>query len=178
MVGNALRAFDLMDERIALQQRRVQRFKTAELALPQCHIQEHGHPAHALHAAGHHIPHVACGNGLRTEMHRLLAGPAHAVQGYARHAFRQARQHRRQATDVGPLLARLADAAGDQILDLGARQSGARKQPLHRLGQQRIRARVGPPPAAAAEGRSHRFHDHGFVHASVSSTYSVSISFA
>ena len=81
-------------------------------------VRAHRHAAHAFHAAGdHHILHAAH-DGLRGELDRLLAGTALTVDGDGGGGLRQVLcgQHA-HAADLHRLLARLRDAAGDDVVD-------------------------------------------------------------
>ena len=107
---------------------------------------------------------VAGGNLLGSEVNCLLAGAAHAVERDGGHFDRKARQQHRQPADVGALLAGLADAAGDDVLDLGGRDLGPFAQASQRAGQDRVGPNVAIRATLTAKRRSHRFDDNGLGH--------------
>ena len=94
---------------------------------------------HVLGAAHHR---------LGGEMDRLLRGAALAVDGDRRDADRQLRGEHRVAADVEGLLAGLADAAHDDVLDRGRVDAGALDQ-----GVEHLRGQVGRMPVLERPAR-------------------------
>ncbi len=70
------------------------------------------------------------------EVDRLLARTALAVDGHARDALGPARRQQRGAADVERLLARLHDAAPDDVVDDAGVDTGALGQAVENLGGQ------------------------------------------
>ena len=75
------------------------------------------HARHHLDPAGDHRIVCAADHALRREMDRLLAGAALPVDRRARHALGEAGRQRGVAPDIDRLLADLADAARDHVVD-------------------------------------------------------------
>ena len=126
--------------------------------------QAHRHAAHAFHARGDHHVHRARHHGLRGEVQRLLRRAALPVDARARHALRQLRSEDGVARDVAGLLADLADAAHDHVVD--QRRVGVRAlhQCIENLAGEIGRMPVGQPAGFAARGRAHGRDDVGSAH--------------
>ncbi len=77
-----------------------------------------GGAAHAFHAAGNDQVGRAAFHRARGVDHGVHPAGAEAVQGDARHAFRQARKQRRHPCDVAIVLAGLVGAAHDHLVRL------------------------------------------------------------
>src|SRR6185312_7883133 len=67
--------------------------------------------------------------------------------------------------DVAALLARLGDAAGEHLADIGRVDSGAPDQGELRVGEHGLRFQSGQPTTALADRRTDGLDDHGVTHA-------------
>ena len=97
-------------------------------------------------------------------MERLLRRAALAVDRHGGNAVGQQRGQHHVAADVEALLADLADAADDDVVDRRGVDAGARGE-----GIEDFRAHIGRMPiakraAALAAGGAHCFDDIGFGH--------------
>ncbi|MCY1208633.1 hypothetical protein D9M72_202660 [compost metagenome] len=126
--------------------------------------QAHGHAAHALDAGGDHDVHRARHHGLCREVQRLLRRAALAVDRGGGHRLGQARGQHRVARHVGGLLAGLADAAHDDVLDQGGVGVGALHERVEHLCGQVGRVPSGEAAVAAAAGGARGGDDIGFGH--------------
>ena len=162
-VGNALGAFALMDQFMALEQLGVELFETVDRTA-QADVQEHRHAAHALDAAADDIVHVPGGNRLRREMHGLLARSAHAVEGHAGHFDRQLRQQHGQPSRVCALFSCERDGAVNHIPDLARIGARALQQAVYDMREQCIGAIFAQRAAPPAKRRPDGSYYDGFVH--------------
>ena len=96
------------------------------------------------------------------EVHRLLGRSALAVDGGRRHLPREARSDPRVAGDVASLLARLGDAAADDVVDPFGVDAGALEQALQGEAEQVGGVPRAQRPLALAEGRTDDIDDDGF----------------
>jgi hypothetical protein len=86
---------------------------------------------HHLGAAGDDDVHITGKDGLRREVDRLLAGPAHAVERHPRHLHREAGLEQRQPGEIGALVANGSHHAPYHVLHPG----GLDPRPPHGLLQ-------------------------------------------
>ncbi len=117
-----------------------------------------------LDAGADRVSGIARADLLGGEMHRLLARAAHAIQTHGRHLDRKAGQQHRQPTDVGPLLAGLRHATGDDVLDLRRRKPTRSVSPLRRMRQQSVGANVAIGAPLAAKRSAHGFDNDRLRH--------------
>ena len=120
--------------------------------------------AHDLDAAGHDQVIVTRGHPGGSEVHGLLRRPALAVDRGGRHALGKSGRDPPVAGHIGALLADLAHAAANDVVDA----FGVHTRPPEQRGQgeaQEIR-RVpgGQCPSALAEGGAHDVDDDGLSH--------------
>jgi hypothetical protein len=130
----------------------------------------HRDPAHRLDAArdGHVV--LAGDQAGGGEVHRLLGRAALTVHGHAGDAQRPARGDHRGAGDVEGLLADLAHAAPDDVVDLRGVNAGLLRQGLQHVGRQvhRVDARQRASRLSLADRRpdcpyDNRVTCHGFL---------------
>jgi hypothetical protein len=98
------------------------------------------------------------------EVGRLLARAAHAIQRHAADVEREAGDERGVAGDVEALLARLVDAAEDDVLDLDRIDPGPRHDRAQDLRGEVVRAHGGQLPVPAPDGRAHGLDDDDVPH--------------
>ncbi len=124
----------------------------------------HRHAAHMLDARGDHHVLRARHHRLRGEVDRLLRAAALAVDAHRGHRWRQRRRQHAIAPDVQRLLARLADAAHDDVVDRRGIHAGALGHRRKRRAAQVVGMPSRQPPVAAPAGGAHRRDDIGFGH--------------
>jgi hypothetical protein len=113
------------------------------------------HARHVLDAAADHEVGLARHDLRRRGVHRLEARGAEAVQLLAGHALGVAGDQRRDARDVGALLAHRRDAAEDHVVDVRGVERRAVAQRGQRLrGELDRRDRVQRAVRAAAAARA------------------------
>jgi hypothetical protein len=101
----------------------------------------------------------------RGKVDRLLAGAALAVHGDAGHGLRPAGGEDGAAGDVEGLLADLAHAAPDHIVDLArVGQAGPLGQRVQHMGRQVNRVHPGQGAVPLAHRRPNGRHDHRVAH--------------
>ena len=137
---------------------------------PQGHARHEGRPdgdhGHVLHAAGDDQVLGAAHHGLGGEVHRLLRGPALAIDGDARNVLRQATGEPRRPRDAARLRADGVQAAHHDVLDGARVHRRALHQGRERVGAQVRGVHLGQPALAPAHGAPNRSDDvclaHGF----------------
>jgi hypothetical protein len=124
------------------------------------------HPAHRLDARRDHDVVRARHDPLGGEVRRLLARSALAVDRGRRHGLVEAGGEHGLAPDVEGLLADLADASHDDVVDLARFESVALEDrgehvggEIHRMHRRQRAARL-----SAAGRRAHDVDDDGFLH--------------
>ena len=164
-LGDHLRAHELaeLDAGVALFLPR--RLGLAEPGLREQHAgRAHRHARHALDARRDHHVLRARHHRLRRELDRLLRRAALAVDRHGGHALGQLRRQHRAAADLEALLAALADAAHDDVLDRRRVDAGAVDDRVEHLARHVGRVPARQLAAALAARGADRFDDIGFRH--------------
>ena len=87
-----------------------------------------------------------------------------AHQYDTRHVHREARDQRRVARDVEPLLAELVDAAEDDVLDLGSVDADAGDELSNHMRREVVGADGGESAVPLSDGATHGSNDDGVSH--------------
>src|SRR6266851_3873093 len=130
-------------------------------------IRAHRHPRHVFHAGPDDDVLGAREDPLGGKVHRLLAGATESVDGRSGDVDWEARDQSGSARDIHALLARLGDAAGDDVVDLRRVHAGTGDQLPERERQQIVRPNGAQLAAAPADRRADGFNDDGFSHSEV-----------
>ena len=112
-----------------------------------------GRTGHGLHPGGDHQVHLAQGDGAVGLAHRFHARGAEAIEGHARHRFRQSRQQHRHACHVAIVFPGLVGAAHEHLVHGRPVHLGiALLQRLERNGRQVVGTHGGQSAVEPADG--------------------------
>src|SRR5215217_768739 len=127
-------------------------------------VAEHRGAGHALYAGGDSVAYVAHAYRLGSEMCRLLAGAAHAVEANRRDGHGEAREHHAEPSYVRPLLAGLGNGAVYHVFDLLRIEPRALQKPVEGMRQKGVGAHLTEGPAGFGERGAHRLEDYWLSH--------------
>ena len=127
-------------------------------------VRAHRHARHVLDAARDDDIVLTRHHAQRGEVGRLLPRAAHPVERRAAHVHREARDQRRVARDVEPLLTELVDAAEDDVLDLGSVDADAGDELAKHVRREVVGADGGESAVPLSDGATHGSNDDGVSH--------------
>ena len=122
--------------------------------------------AHRLDAGADHELLMAGADAHGGERHRLLAGPAEAVERHAGDGDRPSGVEHRHATDVVGVIAGVRAVAAHHVIDVDGVEADAVAQAVEHLAEHLLRMKVGEAALALlahAARRTHRIDDPGRV---------------